>query len=413
MKDSNNKTRKKNSGFRKFIIYSVVVIFSCLTAIVLAEWTARTAEVKGINELISIQDPDIGWLPKASSSGVMKTQEFTARFSINNWGMNDKPVEENIEQVKMRIMVLGDSHTFASGVSTDQTWPNVLETMAFKDDSNAGTVYNLGVIGYSLGQYLVRMRSLEKKLKPHLVIIGFSMATDLYDLIPPERGGFVYVSDKGRVYFDLDNQGELIEKRDLGIKARDLGIKADDKNSSYNQKSSVSLTIRRYLRQFALYRRLKRSNLAMWVATHYRPGNKSLWPGMDTALKINLNEDDKYRWKLGEKIIRQIALEAHDKGRQVMLVNIPYLAQVYDEVWNSSFGSLPDRYNRWIAGERLEKICKQADIYYVDTTKRFVEEVKQKKKWLHYPHDAHPTPDGHRIIAEKVLSALNKYKLIK
>ena len=31
------------------------------------------------------------------------------------------------------------------------------------------------------------MRILSEELKPHLVIVGFSMATDLYDLVPPEK----------------------------------------------------------------------------------------------------------------------------------------------------------------------------------------------------------------------------------
>jgi lysophospholipase L1-like esterase len=88
------------------------------------------------------------------------------------------------------------------------------------------------------------------------------------------------------------------------------------------------------------------------------------------------------------------------------------LAQVYDDIWESSFGSLPKKYNRWIAGKRLSEICEKANIYYVDTTARFVEEVKQRGKWLHFPQDAHPTVEGHKIIANEVLNALKEHKLV-
>ena len=84
--------------------------------------------------------------------------------------------------------------------------------MSLFPDKESGVVWNAGVIGYSVGQYLERFRRLSGLLKPTLVIVGFSMATDLYDLIPPERGGFVYGGDAARVYFDLGNDGELIEK---------------------------------------------------------------------------------------------------------------------------------------------------------------------------------------------------------
>jgi hypothetical protein len=68
------------------------------------------------------------------------------------------------------------------------------------------------VAGYSVGQYFERFRGLKDKLHPSLVLVGFSMATDLYDLIPPERGGFVYGGNASRVYFDLSPGGELVEK---------------------------------------------------------------------------------------------------------------------------------------------------------------------------------------------------------
>ena len=129
--------------------------------------------------------------------------------------MNDRPIEETVGRSALRVLALGDSHTYAVGVSQQEAWPNALEQMLFHGNLDAGTVYNSGVAGYSLGQYLVRYRTLRAALKPQVVVIGFSMATDLYDLVPPRLGGFVYGSEAGRLYFDLDDQGRLLEKRDL------------------------------------------------------------------------------------------------------------------------------------------------------------------------------------------------------
>jgi len=340
-----------------------------------------------------MRDKILGFLPNPGTATIV-TSEYKTTVNINSFGMNDDPIEESVN-AKVKIMVLGDSHTFASGVSPEESWPNVLEKLLFKGDKTAGTVYNCAVPGYSLGQYLLRMRQLEQILKPDVIIIGFSMATDLYDLIPPRLGGFVCCPTYGRVYFDLDARGELVECHEL-----------EGKNLAETVKKDLPLLIKiKFLLKdhSVLYRRLRRSKLAMWMFININP---SLWPGQDTALKKNLNAGDKYRWLLAQQIIKKIAEESFRKNRIVVLVNIPYLAQVYDEVWLASFGRRPEKYDRWIAGERLRDICNKAGVYYIDTTKALVEEVRRHKRWVHYRSDAHPTVEGHKIIAAEVYESL-------
>jgi hypothetical protein len=163
----------------------------------------------------------------------------------------------------------------------------------------------------------------------------------------------------------------------------------------------------------ALYRSLKRSNLAMWIAVHYKPGGKSLWPGLDTALRINLSEDDRYRWMLMEKVMGQLVQEADASGAKVIVVNIPYLAQVYDDVWAWSFGTKPNEFDRWIAGKRLSEVCDRIGAGYIDTTEAFVETVRERKHWLHWQQDAHPTPEGQDLIAQLIADNFNKTKIVQ
>jgi hypothetical protein len=260
------------------------------------------------------------------------------------------------------------------------------------------TVYNGGVVGYSLGQYLLWMRELATVLEPQIVLVGFSMATDLYDLIPPRLGGFVYGHPWGRVYFDLDEAGQLVEMRDL------VGSDVPPRSEG----SSLTRHLRSLTSSFALSRRLKRSKLAMSLAARLSGGGVSLWPGMETALKRVPGDQEVYRWKLATALIEAIAREAQADGRRVVLVNIPYLAQVYDEVWESSFGALPETFDRFIGGRRLEEICSKAGIGYVDTTSAFVEETRRTGTWLHFPDDNHPTVAGQRLIADVVARYLRE-----
>lgn len=391
----------QESRQRKWFVAMLLVIV--LASVVLiagaAELISRTLEAKTGPHLgwsvSGLHDPHLGWLPKPGNYKIT-TAEYNSTVSINSLNMNDREVTRSDLQRENRILALGDSHTFAVGVSTNESWPKRLEDRLFPD-RESGIVWNAAVPAYSVGQYLERFRGLKDRLHPRVVVVGFTMATDLYDLIPPERGGFVYGGDASRVYFDLGPEGELIEKVYPSASTNASQVTSHQKDPS--------LQIQRILERFSLYRRLKRSDLAMWIALH-RPGGVVLWSGLDTVLKKELTEDDKYRWLLAERILAKLVSEAQEIGTKVVIVNIPYLAQVYDATWAASFGTRPDVYDRWIAGQRLAELCQRIGASYIDTTKAFVTAARERHKWLHWPQDAHPTPEGQDLIAEVVADGL-------
>lgn len=384
-------------GVKRIAKILMTATFGAVLGACAAEAVARMMEGPGFNvRQIHEKHPRLGWVPRNGTS-VVTTDEYRVTYEINRHGMNDRPVEESVSGARVRIVALGDSNTFAQGVSQREAWPNLLEEMLFGDDATAGTVYNLGVIGYSLGQYLVRMRELQNLLRPQVVIIGFTMHNDLYDVVPPGRGGFVLEPGLGRVYFDLDQAGGLAEFHDLVGKTLPR---------VRERRRPMSDRVKDLLREHsALYRRYRRSDLAMLVAAWLRL-DESFLPGVDAALKRTLSADDEYRWRLAGRIVEEIAVEARAHGAKVLLVNIPHLPQAYDDLWAASFGTKPTHFDRWVGGERLAQICRQAGIHYVDATPRFAEESRRRHKRFHYRQDRHPDREGHRIIAEAVRAGL-------
>ncbi|MDH3639603.1 MAG: hypothetical protein OES09_14245 [Gammaproteobacteria bacterium] len=371
---------------RRILSVTALILISIIFATVLAEFIARMLESDDTKRgnFYNIPHEALGWVPKPNSQAVMETSEYIAHYTINEDAMNDTPTYQ-YKNSKRRLVAIGDSHTFALGVDMSQAWPNVLENLLFGEDSEAGTVFNLGVIGYNLGQYYDWLKLNEERLSPNTLIIGFSMATDLYDLIPPRKGGFVYGRDKDRYYYDLADDGTLYHAR-----------------SNIAGTREPATDVRSYLNHLALYRLIKRSKLAYWLSVRISPRGRSLWPGLDTALKKELVGDDAYRWQLAERVLTALAGDVGQRVDHIILVVIPYLAQVYDEVWEASFGGFPGKYDRWIGNDRLREICKRLGIEFVDTTPDFISQTQATGEWLHYRYDGHPNPLGHKIIAAAI-----------
>jgi lysophospholipase L1-like esterase len=73
-----------------------------------------------------------------------------------------------------QIVALGDSHTYGSGVSRQDTWPQLV---AMK---NKMTVYNMGKPGLGPADYVVQLDQ-ALRLSPHLVIVALYFGNDFYD----------------------------------------------------------------------------------------------------------------------------------------------------------------------------------------------------------------------------------------
>jgi hypothetical protein len=188
---------------------TAIVVELCFRVLELGE--KRRTFYEGTGGLWT-DDRTWGWKPTPGEFR-MGTPEFTVSGSVNDLFMNDAPVDPQEDAGRTRLLVLGDSHTYAIGVSTEETWPKVLEA---KLDEAFGArtfrVYNAGESGYSLHQYLLRLIDQGPLLEPHYVVVGLSYATDFYDLLPPDRGGWVYGGDRSRDYFDFDERGELVRR---------------------------------------------------------------------------------------------------------------------------------------------------------------------------------------------------------
>jgi hypothetical protein len=334
-------------------------------------------------------DPRWGWKPNPGSFEE-GAPEFEVTGSVNTLLMNDAPFDAEADKAKTRIMGLGDSHTFAVGVSMDETWPRALEAKL-----NAGAKerpfrgYNAGCYGYNLHQYLLRLIDQGPILRPDYVVVGLSYATDLYDLLPPDRGGWTYGGPtQPRDYFDFDAGGRL-ELRHWDPSAA---------TPSGPTITTPSSDVRALLGHFATFRALRRSSLALFVGSHITVGGQSLWPNMDVVLEKEVSPAHEYSWRLAEALLLRTKEESERLGARLIVVGIPYLPQVYDEIWASTFGG-KESFSRTAAIERMGAFCTANGIGYVDSLEAFRKKHAEVGRWLHHRRDGHPTAEGQAVIA--------------
>jgi lysophospholipase L1-like esterase len=392
--------RPRRSLGRKLLFVLLSQLVALLVAALICEGVFRVLEMRTAAKASYVGEGGIwfpdgrwGWKP-AIGDFKETTFEFSVTGSINSLYMNDVPFVPGADDHRTRILALGDSHTYAVGASTNQTWPKVLEQKLNADHPGSFRVYNGGIVGFNVDQDLLRLIDDGPIVKPNYVIYGLSYATNLYNLLPPDHGGWIYGDNAhARDYFDLDESGNLVQKRWLPTTT-----------PGTTQANSDVERIRRFMDCFATFRFLRRSKLALVIGSHLKIGGQSLWPNVEVIVEKEIPEQHQYQWKLFEAVLNRINEECIRQHAQLIVVGIPYLPQVYDEIWDSTFGGNP-KFSRTAGIERVRAMCAARGIPYIDTRDALHDKAQELGHWVHYHHDAHPTPEGHEVIAETIFRA--------
>lgn len=345
-----------------------------------------------------IPDEVIGFVNPPSQRCRHRTAEFDYAYSFNSDGHADS--ETRLYQGAPLIMALGDSHTRGVGVGNEDAWPNVLEHILRNEDGRDWQVVNMAVAGYNLGQELQLMDRFLDEYRPVHVVLGFSLATDVYDIRTPQQGGFVYLSRFPRAYYDVED-GRLVTRRSQPAPALRAGRRG---SRSWDV---GSLATKEFWRgRSKLFLALHRGIVGRYGVRLMRRLGVDVWKGIEPILARKLSPTDAHSWLLVERLLEQFADRLGRRGIGFTLVVIPYLPQVYDDIWEQAFGFDAARYDRFVGEARVEGICGRHGIDRLDLTRAFSEGVKAGGETLHYPVDGHPNRSGHRLMGREVAAHL-------
>ena len=129
-------------------------------------------------------DPFTGYRLKPNSIAYFQ-QRIPAR--INKYGHRDELVSVEKPDGVFRILALGDSFTVGVGVAQESIYVEVLETLLTKGHTGSAEVINAAVGGWEPFQYAQYYEHYGWKFSPDLILIGFFVGNDTYNLMTEVR----------------------------------------------------------------------------------------------------------------------------------------------------------------------------------------------------------------------------------
>ncbi|MHC4830049.1 MAG: SGNH/GDSL hydrolase family protein, partial [Planctomycetota bacterium] len=106
---------------------------------------------------------------------------YGADVKISSLGIRDREFPREVPEGRTRIICLGDSWTFGTGVTDEETWPGQLQARLNEQGFDVETV-NTGVSGYETHQEsIVYRRDHAQNLEHDLVVVGVYPVNDVHD----------------------------------------------------------------------------------------------------------------------------------------------------------------------------------------------------------------------------------------
>lgn len=171
-------------------ILSRGIAFS-FTVITLFSVTAWPQALETRWEVMAAPNPEMTFMLQPNKDFVT----LGVPFRTNEFGFRDDPVKPKTPDI-FRILIVGDSVTFGTGVTNEETFPNVLEKMLASRvrPGQSVDVINAGISAYNIRNIRGQMQEFIPRIQPNLVIYVF-VENDLDDSVSPGSNNYLAAYD--------------------------------------------------------------------------------------------------------------------------------------------------------------------------------------------------------------------------
>jgi hypothetical protein len=183
---------------RSFLFKIIGVLCGLLVALALAEVGVRHLRPQEVGPVRFVCHPELGEIPVPGQQGVRHYPGvFTFTYHNNSLGWRGSREYCPEKTTAYRVLMLGDSFTYGTGVNDDQTFAALVEK-ELRADHLSVEVMNAGCPGKGTDYELKLFQTVGRKLHPDLTVLCF-FGNDFQD---NERGE----------YYNIGKHGELQAK---------------------------------------------------------------------------------------------------------------------------------------------------------------------------------------------------------
>ncbi|RJQ17633.1 hypothetical protein C4573_01490 [Candidatus Woesearchaeota archaeon] len=191
---------------REVLLKVLAVILALFIFSVFLEIFVRVANLapeKGLPPYMNILDNDTGFKLNPGFTGIVRDAEYTNNINISSQGHRDREFNYSKPEGTLRILALGDSMQFGTGVEEEETYIKTFERELSK--TYTVEVINAGVGGWSTKQELAYLKTEGIKFQPDVILLSYYVGNDLEE-------NYYY---KNKTYSIIG--GYLIEQRPSAI----------------------------------------------------------------------------------------------------------------------------------------------------------------------------------------------------
>ena len=326
-------------------------------------------------------DPDLGFRVRAHAPSFDGTV-------TNQFGFNDRDYPLQKTEGVFRVLVVGDSFSWAGGREGNYT--AVLERMfEHRDGAHEIDVINAGYSMTHTGEQLALLRKFGLQYNPDLVVLGFFVGNDFVDADPDRKRIIV-----NGLYVDISRSHEhkLLGYPIIPQSRLLLFIEQKYKVWAESRKAKTE-TVTQGPGTFAeeTYLAIERGRLELFNRSPSRP--KHLQANVDYILQ-SISEMDAL---LKSRNIKLVVAIYPDEFQ----VNEPLLKGVFEK-----YKLKPEDYDLKLAQNLLKQFLESKGIPVIDFLDRF--QAEGRKKDLYVPRDSHWNSAGNQLAADILFGDLTK-----
>jgi lysophospholipase L1-like esterase len=282
------------------------------------------------------------------------------QYRINEFGLRDRAFELHKAPGALRLVVLGDSFVFGTGVALDETLPKALErSLARLAPELAIEVLNAGVFNYNALQEAAFLEARVADLEPDLVLICFYINDASGAGVPPPAE-------------PPPEAWETACIRHLGLTS---GVWAKGEENQLSRRVAMALRRNSELADLACFRLYNWLHGRVAVA-NYRADWQLTSPGFNCV----------------RRALRDCVETARARGFELHATMYPDLA------------GLDSTYPHLDAHALLQRVCAAMQVSYHDALPA-LSGKRPSTLWAH-PHDHHPSGACHELVAETLAREL-------